>query len=1242
MAQAYSLFGGSSERKKSAPPIPPRPLRPVGDVLCGQLASPDTTEQKMGFEAVEDLVKKLDPSVQLFFMDRLFAEMDVKATPPETYQALKNPHLKLLEAYKLYCKDAEKVAEIKNQYYQERKRLFERAKGPSAEIEKISKQLKDLEDAKKAKEIKEQRYEEERNRLNELAKKSSAALHKISKDLKKLEKQFPKKLAPLFDKKAKKAFQDALQMFYDHLTGGYELKVEQKPESLEKNKMLPKKLYLCIEKNDLVYYVNDGNEKKRIVLEGSLSAETARRIKAAISESKELSQDQVTAIYQITSQQGYSPRPAAVKFKNEKAWQRILGDVFKAVPQGFSDGFDFYNAKVPAKTVPVNASELDFLEAFESNPRLCSMDQCLFMGPKEGGANNPGEFGALYLRVCQDERGKLRFPIVFLKQATDDCMPNYREIIAEGMAGRLLRVLIGDRAAPTLYMVKPGGNPGNPADVLVGSIYFRNYRDIHHEGISRALKADKEAKQTVETDAKKNPPRKESLQQNVDPKTTKKSPQQSVDAKDKEKQPKPRVYGKVAGKGPFAAQRIRDKDFGHPNFPKGVDLLTADMDPGNPGKALAIILMASMAIIGNEQIHGENVGLADLVRNNALLRTFVLLDFGGAFRRLFTSKMIQLPGVGTVPKSTEENETGHFSRTLSLDEWSDKKWAANYLLAYSEKLRNSPAFLAGMDEVAHFDFRLLEEGIRRAVEYVVSFVGADAFVRYFAKELDTYKPELANVEDPQQAVRDATQFLIDTIFARQLSLREFVLRKKLESKPSPQEVMKEFPQNVLYLLLNKQFTGQAQSYLAQRDDIFQPLNVFIMQRISLQNSTDPATPDAMLTLLQAATVFINSNDLFYENELMKRCLQNIIAGQDSSLYAKATDEAYQVLRKIYEVVLKEKMFNTYFMKALAQALEKNKQEKGSHEGPEAKQVKSQQGPQRLDPKNLPKVFRAALDEKTPQNKEGILHLKGEDERFLKEQATNLMDTSPFIKRFFQCVSHQLFEFDVKGNTTGEFQSKLFKLKGIGVKQLREGMEHFGPAEFKLQLYSVLFDKLWDQLAKEMYGAERLRTSLGEYMQYIEGYLNVLDILRPYVKAGESKPASRELASVLSSAAELSSQVSNALEQVLRDPSDALQQKMRDPTKLSTDECSRFEKQAKDLVVAIKRAQDAAAQAAQEDAKKEKAAQPPKAPEAPKVASKGATDAKDPAPVVPANAGASQPQVQVASKNKLTGTGGPGS
>lgn len=412
---------------------------------------------------------------------------------------------------------------------------------------------------------------------------------------------------------------------------------------------------------------------------------------------------------------------------------------------------------------------------------------------------------------------------------------------------------------------------------------------------------------------------------------------------------------------------------------------------------------------------------------------------------------------------------------------------------------------------------------------------------------------------------------------------------------------------MLYLLLNKQFTSEAQLYLAKRDDLYQPLNEFITQRISLQNSTDPATPEAMLKLLQTAAVFINSNDLFYENELMQRCLRNIIDGKDKSLYAKATDEAYQVLRKIYGAVLREGCFNSYFMKSMANALE-----------PDINRDKSQQGPQRpVDPKKLPAVFKANL---------GPVHLRGEDKSFLTEEAQK-RDHTVFIKRFFQCVASQLFEFDAKGVTQGDFQHKIVKLEGMGIKQLRQGMNHWGPVEFKLELFKVLFGKIeWDLFEKmDVAGAESCRTLIGERMELIEVHTYILNLLKPYIQAGEVKAASPTLASALSSASELYRYVYNLLEQILRDPSIA-----------NRGEYDRLEKNCKELIRVINTEQAAA----QEDAKKEKAAQPPDVSKIPD--SKGVTDLKDPPPAkkatVPGNANAGAADPQPAAQNRFTKKG----
>lgn len=100
------------------------------------------------------------------------------------------------------------------------------------------------------------------------------------------------------------------------------------------------------------------------------------------------------------------------------------------------------------------------------------------ISPKRGGANNPGEYGGNYLGVYLDASGNLQVQTIFFKQATDDEI-NHRENIAEVVSGRIMRAVVGNNSAATLFAIRPQPlADAKEENTYVGSIYYDRFTDV--------------------------------------------------------------------------------------------------------------------------------------------------------------------------------------------------------------------------------------------------------------------------------------------------------------------------------------------------------------------------------------------------------------------------------------------------------------------------------------------------------------------------------------------------------------------------------------------------------------------------------------------------------------------------------------------------------------------------------------------------------------------------------------------
>lgn len=235
--------------------------------------------------------------------------------------------------------------------------------------------------------------------------------------------------------------------------------------------------------------------------------------------------------------------------------------------------------------------------AFQSSLKI---SDCLYISPKSGGANDPGQYGGNYLLCYQTADGTIRSQVVFFKQATDDGFANHRENIAEVMAGHIMNGVVGDHAAAIILATpeKKGEKDSNPEDVYVGSFFFKKFSDFHTEAHS-----------IINAPAGKR------------------------------------------GKGSLGGQNINNY-FGNPNFQHGFNELAKTFNVTNLAKALMVNLL-----VGNYQIHTQNGGLAELAGR----KEPVTFDFGGAFRRVFITKYRPAPKSveqpGQFPKAVHPYQT---------------------------------------------------------------------------------------------------------------------------------------------------------------------------------------------------------------------------------------------------------------------------------------------------------------------------------------------------------------------------------------------------------------------------------------------------------------------------------------------------------------------------------------------------------------------------------------------------------
>lgn len=554
--------------------------------------------------------------------------------------------------------------------------------------------------------------------------------------------------------------------------------------------------------------------------------------------------------------------------KSPEEWEILLRNLFTA------PNSNFFNAPLirAERNFP---SKLDLRDLFQNSPGANLMENALFVAPKSGGANDPGEFGGRYVVAYTGPDNIIRFQTVFYKQATDNAQPAFGENIAEPMAARMMGDIIGDNTASAFHALRPYGNMGNPNDVYVASIVFDKYADVHELAHRAAL-----------------------------------GPDAKIPARGKGKYGGQWINASRSKARPKAAR-------GNPQFGEGLlKLATEGRDPNHPSilplRDLGKSLMASL-LVGNYQIHTENVGVANLSGRDQ----FAILDFGGAFRRRFEKSSL------ASGYNNKQVEHGRFERNVNPDNESGNglKRHACYFLGYPESIRLSKEFIDGIDIVANANRQTLEKSVDDSIKHAVTFNGIDGFKKYFAKELNTdirFQESLKN--NPVETVKT---LLNETLMARQLSIREFSLESKFrhilkeQSKERPPSfdlatLAKDNPIYTVYILnkngLNSLKPDEKNRLLKQLEKLHEPINSAQLPdpyRSAPENefvtnlfNIPPNKPQELLKYLHEFTT--NHGEYKFSEPLVKyleTAKNNNYDESEIGIVIQACDEVYRAVRE---------------------------------------------------------------------------------------------------------------------------------------------------------------------------------------------------------------------------------------------------------------------------------------------------------------------------------------------------------
>lgn len=387
---------------------------------------------------------------------------------------------------------------------------------------------------------------------------------------------------------------------------------------------------------------------------------------------------------------------------------------------------------------------------------------CLFVSPKLGGANDPGQRGGNYIKCYQDQHGRVHVEKIFFKQATDHGMPNHRENIAEVIAGNVMMDIIGENAAGVIFAMHKGVpeakdySDADADEAYVGSIFLHGFKSAHEAGYEIQKREELEKKRDslikkFEVDiinAKYSYYRNTAIPAEYLVKI-------HAEAVDRYNALSVRIPGRKKGL----------KSAMDTAFKTGLTKLINHSDEKQKyqyqlslGRGLGVSLL-----LGNYQIHSENIGLADI----AGMRQFGILDYGGAFRRIFSGH--------------DEVEKGEFERAIHPSRARARKWWANYIDSYPKEVRLSKGFIEGLDQVVSFDPMQLSKSVHQNIDYAVRYYGEKDFIEHFAKELDTTGKSLKLTGDTTKDIVAVKDFLSLRLIERQFSLKKFAVKSKLES-----------------------------------------------------------------------------------------------------------------------------------------------------------------------------------------------------------------------------------------------------------------------------------------------------------------------------------------------------------------------------------------------------------------------------------------------------------------------------
>lgn len=383
-----------------------------------------------------------------------------------------------------------------------------------------------------------------------------------------------------------------------------------------------------------------------------------------------------------------------------------------------------------------------------------SINDCLFVSPKLGGANDPGKYGGNYIQCYVGPDGQVQVETIFFKQATDDGLPNHRENIAEVIAGNVMMDLIGDNAAGVFFArpqrLEDAKIIPDSDQTYVASIFLHGFRSAHEAAFSARIR-EKLIKEYEEEEIAI----RQEMKLPLDNEAIAKSVEKRLKATDIALQMKKRKKGFKSTRDQVFKEELAKLIASKPKEEKyNLEF--------SFGKGVGVSLL-----LGNYQIHSENLGLADFKRQGKTVSEFGILDYGGAARRGF---------IGNKEVGEE------FSKEIHPLRARNKKWFANYLESYPLEVRLSKGFIDGLAKVANFDANDLQASVTRNIDGAVRFYGAKDFIENFAKELASEQVLGFKTEDNDAVkVEKVKAFLARRMVERQFSLKKFVLKSKLAS-----------------------------------------------------------------------------------------------------------------------------------------------------------------------------------------------------------------------------------------------------------------------------------------------------------------------------------------------------------------------------------------------------------------------------------------------------------------------------